>query len=70
MEFVKIFKRFLQCKCSKYRDENIKYQVLNGKHPPGEFRIIGSISNNEDFARDFNCPLRSKMNPKKKCSIW
>lgn len=56
--------------CAKYTDEELKEYVLEDTHPPGEFRLIGSITNNEDFAKDFNCPVGSKMNPIKKCDVW
>lgn len=34
------------------------------------FRIIGTLQNSEDFAREFQCPLGSYMNPREKCQIW
>lgn len=61
---------FGQVWCSKFKDGTLKSQILTGVHSPGEFRIKGSLSNNEDFAKDFNCPVGSKMNPKKKCTVW
>lgn len=56
--------------CSKYRPEAMKLRITTGFHSPGEFRILGPTSNMEEFARDFNCPVGSKMNPKKKCMVW
>jgi len=43
---------------------------LNDEHPPEKFRVLGPISNSEYFAKVFNCPTNSKMNPEKKCKIW
>ncbi|XP_020278507.1 neprilysin-like isoform X2 [Pseudomyrmex gracilis] len=40
------------------------------EHSRNRLRIIGSLSNSEDFARAYNCPIGSPMNPKKKCNIW
>lgn len=37
---------------------------------PMKYRIDGVLQNNEDFAKDFECILGSKMNPKKKCIVW
>lgn len=56
--------------CSTYREETIKNQVTTGVHSPGQFRVIGPMSNSEEFASDFNCPASSKMNPASKCEVW
>ncbi|KAK0083264.1 hypothetical protein PV326_006824 [Microctonus aethiopoides] len=51
----------------------LKYKELRDKysgHSPGRWRVIGSISNTNDFAEAFNCPVGSPMNPEKKCNIW
>ena len=56
--------------CSVKTDEAQKTQILRDTHSPQAFRTIGSLSNNEDFAKDFNCPKGSKMNPEKKCTVW
>ena len=56
--------------CSKYRPEAMKLRITTGFHSPGEFRVRGPLSNMEEFSRDFNCPIGSKMNPEKKCAVW
>uniref|UniRef100_A0ABD2WDE5 Neprilysin-2 n=1 Tax=Trichogramma kaykai TaxID=54128 RepID=A0ABD2WDE5_9HYME len=56
--------------CSVYRPESLKNRITTGQHSPGEFRVIGPLSNREEFAKDFNCPAGSKMNPVHKCSVW
>lgn len=56
--------------CSIYRPEALKLRIVTGYHSPGEFRVIGPLSNREEFSKDFKCPLGSKMNPVKKCQVW
>ncbi|XP_058793347.1 neprilysin-2-like isoform X3 [Phymastichus coffea] len=56
--------------CSKYRPETLKLRITTGVHSPGEFRVIGPLSNMPEFAKDFKCPIGSRMNPEKKCSVW
>ncbi|XP_043263785.1 neprilysin-2 isoform X2 [Colletes gigas] len=56
--------------CSKYRPEAMKLRITTGFHSPGKFRVLGPLSNMEEFAKDFKCPLGSKMNPEKKCAVW
>ncbi|XP_078040555.1 M13 family metallopeptidase neprilysin 2 isoform X2 [Augochlora pura] len=56
--------------CTKYRPETMKLRITTGFHSPGKFRVLGPLSNMEEFSQDFNCPLGSKMNPEKKCAVW
>lgn len=56
--------------CSTYRNATLMNRITTGVHSPGEFRVIGPFSNMPEFARDFNCPLGSKMNPANKCTVW
>ena len=56
--------------CVKIRPEALRDFVITNSHSPSEFRIIGSFSNIPDFAKDFNCPAGSPMNPIKKCTVW
>lgn len=56
--------------CSKSRLESLVVQINTDAHAPERFRVVGSFSNTEEFAKDFNCPLGSKMNPVVKCGVW
>lgn len=56
--------------CTKNRPESLRMDITTGQHSPEEFRVIGPMSNMLEFSKDFNCPVGSKMNPEKKCSVW
>lgn len=58
--------------CSVYREEAMKNRVTTGVHSPGQFRVIGPMSNMKEFSDDFNCAVGSPMNPpaEDKCSVW
>lgn len=45
-------------------------KIEQATHTLEQWRVIGEMSNSKEFAKAFNCPLGSKMNPQKKCSIW
>ncbi|XP_075148762.1 neprilysin-4-like [Haematobia irritans] len=40
------------------------------EHVPEKFRVIGPLHNLEEFSREFQCPVGSPMNPKKRCIIY
>ncbi|XP_038121738.1 neprilysin-2 isoform X1 [Culex quinquefasciatus] len=56
--------------CSVYRPETMKMRITTGVHSPGQFRVLGPMSNMVEFAKDFNCPAGSPMNPTQKCEVW
>jgi len=56
--------------CAKIRPATEKRVVLTDPHSPPRFRLIGSLRNQPEFARDWNCPPDTLMNPQEKCSVW
>jgi predicted metalloendopeptidase len=56
--------------CSVYRPEALKMRITTGVHSPAQFRVLGPLSNMPHFAKDFNCPENSPMNPMDKCEVW
>lgn len=56
--------------CGKYRNEVLRLRVMVGSHSPPMFRVIGPMSNIQEFSNSFNCPLGSNMNPSRKCAVW
>ncbi|OQR91056.1 endothelin-converting enzyme, metalloprotease family M13 [Achlya hypogyna] len=63
------FLSFAQGWCSKNTDKYLEL-ILEDEHPPGKFRVFGAVQNNDAFAKAFNCPANSAMNPTKKCYLW
>ncbi|XP_046968307.1 endothelin-converting enzyme 2-like [Vanessa cardui] len=43
---------------------------LTDEHSPQQFRARGALQNNADFAKTWNCPPGSPMNPSNKCIIF
>lgn len=64
------FLNFAQVWCGAMRPEATRSKLKTAVHSPGKFRVIGTLSNSEDFAREFQCPPGAPMNPVKKCSVW
>ncbi|KAB0797732.1 hypothetical protein PPYR_08725 [Photinus pyralis] len=56
--------------CSVETKEFLKMQVTTGVHSPDRIRVLIPFKNSEYFAKDFNCPLGSNMNPAHKCKVW
>ncbi|XP_068173666.1 endothelin-converting enzyme-like 1 isoform X1 [Antennarius striatus] len=65
-----LFIAFAQNWCMKRRSQSIYLQLLTDKHAPEHYRVIGSVSQFDEFARVFHCPKGSPMNPEDKCSVW
>jgi len=64
------FLNYAQIWCGSMRPQDAETQIMSSVHAPGPIRILGPLSNSEDFARSFNCPRGSRMNPEHKCSVW
>ncbi|XP_075210194.1 neprilysin-4-like [Lycorma delicatula] len=64
------FLNFGQVWCGNTRPEASKNGLKTAVHSPGKFRVIGTLSNSEDFSKVFKCAPGSPMNPVKKCSVW
>lgn len=64
------FLNFAQIWCGAMRPEATKNKLKTAVHSPGRYRVIGTLSNSEDFANEFNCPKGSGMNPINKCTVW
>ncbi|XP_076377892.1 uncharacterized protein LOC117219826 [Megalopta genalis] len=56
--------------CTVYDPDKIATRLKYDPHSLAPLRVIGSLSNSEDFAEAYRCPKGSPMNPEKKCNLW
>ncbi|XP_034115606.1 neprilysin-2-like [Drosophila albomicans] len=56
--------------CNKDRKEDLDLLITTDGHSPSEFRVLGPLSNSNEFSKDFQCPEDSSMNPVHKCEVW
>jgi membrane metallo-endopeptidase-like protein 1 len=56
--------------CDVERREELQINIMDRYHSPNYYRINVPLMNSEYFAKDFNCPVGSPMNPVHKCLIW
>ncbi|XP_043461753.1 endothelin-converting enzyme homolog isoform X2 [Leptopilina heterotoma] len=64
-----LFLGFAHLWCESYTTSSLKW-MLQDSHSPGHIRLKGVLRNSQEFSSAWNCPLGSKMNPEKKCSLW
>ncbi|XP_066590529.1 neprilysin-1-like [Prorops nasuta] len=64
------FLNYAQIWCGSMRREDALTKIRSSVHSPGPVRVLGPLSNSEDFARAYNCPPGSPMNPTRKCNVW
>ncbi|XP_066597568.1 membrane metallo-endopeptidase-like 1 [Prorops nasuta] len=55
--------------CTNMNPKIIEKKLKTDCHAPRQFRLIGSISNNPDFGKAFNCTIGDPMYPANRCSI-
>ncbi|KAF5307507.1 hypothetical protein FQR65_LT06862 [Abscondita terminalis] len=56
--------------CYDMDRSKIENVIKYDSHAVNIFRVNAPLKHNADFAKDFNCPLGSPMNPSKKCIVF
>ncbi|XP_006033986.1 phosphate-regulating neutral endopeptidase [Alligator sinensis] len=65
------FLSYAHVRCNAFRPEAAREQIHIGAHSPPQFRVIGAMSNFEEFRKAFNCPINSTMNRgAESCRLW
>lgn len=61
---------YAQLWCNDVAPQYRNMMVNTDSHMPGEFRVIGPLSNFDEFAKEFKCQQGTPMNPIQKCQIF
>uniref|UniRef100_A0A3B3SR68 Phosphate regulating endopeptidase homolog, X-linked n=1 Tax=Paramormyrops kingsleyae TaxID=1676925 RepID=A0A3B3SR68_9TELE len=65
------FLSYAHVRCNSYRPEAARDQIQSGAHSPPKYRVVGSMSNYEEFRQAFSCPDMSAMNRgAESCRVW
>ncbi|XP_017083167.1 neprilysin-4-like [Drosophila eugracilis] len=64
------FISFAQTWCNDVDPKEKARLVSTDTHTPDKLRVIGTLSNDYEFAKEFNCPFGSTMNPREKCILY
>jgi len=67
------FLSFAQVWCDVSTPKSENYSVMDDAHSPPRLRVIGTLSNSQHFAKEYNCAPGTKMNPLDpalKCQVW
>ncbi|XP_012277077.1 endothelin-converting enzyme homolog [Orussus abietinus] len=63
------FLSFANTRCESATPKSSLYKPETDSHSTARLRIVGTLSNNDDFARAFGCPVGTSMNRGNKCSL-
>lgn len=66
----RFFIGFAQVWCENRTPESARLLAKTDPHSPGEYRVIGTVQNNADFAKAFNCKPGQKMVSENACHVW
>ncbi|XP_034484716.1 neprilysin-1-like [Drosophila innubila] len=64
------FISYAQIWCNDVHQNFRDLQVATDQHVPGQYRVIGPLSNFDEFAKEFQCELGTPMNPATKCQLY
>ncbi|XP_052270674.1 neprilysin-1-like isoform X2 [Dreissena polymorpha] len=64
------FLNYAQIWCGTIRDKAALEKMRTSVHSPGPIRAQIPLANSYDFAKAYQCPVGSEMNPVHKCAVW
>jgi putative endopeptidase len=66
----RFFIGFAQVWCENHTPEAARLQAKTDPHSPGQYRTNGTLQNNADFAKAYNCKPGQKMVSANACHVW
>jgi len=66
----RFFLGFAQIWCLNASPESLRLQAQTDPHSPGEYRVNGTVQNDEDFAKAWGCKAGQKMVSANACRVW
>lgn len=66
----RFFLSFAQIWCQNQTPEIARLLAKTDPHSPGEYRVNGTVQNDEDFAKAFGCKAGQKMVSENACRVW
>ncbi len=66
----RFFLGFAQIWCQNASPESLRLQAQTDPHSPGEYRVNGTVQNDEDFAKAWGCKAGQKMVSANACRVW
>ena len=66
----RFFLGFAQIWCANERPEALRNLVRTDPHSPGQFRVIGTVQNQPEFAQAFGCSAGQPMVAADGCRVW
>ncbi len=61
---------FAQARCGNARPEYVRNMVRTDPHSPVQFRVIGTLQNQPEFAQAFGCSAGQPMVAANGCRVW
>lgn len=66
----RLFLGYAVSRCENVAPETSRLLVVTDPHSPGKFRLIGPLSNMDEFRQAFGCKEGQPMAPARKCRVW
>jgi putative endopeptidase len=66
----RFFLGFANVWCQNVTEESARQRAQTDPHSPGRLRVIGTISNMEEFREAFSCKAEQPMVRENSCRVW